>query len=81
MLKYKILLEIITPISGDINIAPIITAVLFIFKPIEAINIAKIKIAIFVPFNKAPLSILSEISSIDALSAFKSNTSNNTFFN
>ena len=32
------------PINGEINIAPIITAVLFTFKPIEAIKIEQIKI-------------------------------------
>ena len=50
------------PISGDINIAPIITAVEFMFKPNEAINVAKMSTHRFVPLNSTPRLIDSIVS-------------------
>jgi hypothetical protein len=42
---------IIGPIKGEINIAPIITAVEFTFKPMEAIKMANIKVQRLAPLN------------------------------
>jgi hypothetical protein len=39
------------PISGDINIAPMMTAVEFTFSPIEAMKIAKMRIQRLVPLK------------------------------
>ena len=41
----------IGPIKGEINIAPITTAVEFAFKPIEAMKIEQIKIQDVCPLN------------------------------
>ena len=49
---------VIGPINGEINIAPIITAVEFIFNPTLATNMAKIRIHAFVPLNSTPLLIV-----------------------
>ena len=56
------------PISGDMSMAPIITAVEFIFNPMDAIKIASTRITRFVPLTTPALNILSSISSYDAVS-------------
>ena len=56
-------IPIIGPISGEINMAPIITAVEFVFNPKDAINVAKINTHKFVPRNTIPLRIASTVSS------------------
>jgi hypothetical protein len=64
-------IPIIGPIKGDINIAPIITAVEFTFSPSEAIKMAKIRIQRLVPLKIIPLLIVSiteEASSFSLLS-------------
>ena len=50
-------IPIIGPINGDINMAPMITAVEFTFKPSDATKMAKIKIHKLVPRKTTPLSI------------------------
>jgi len=47
----------IGPMSGDINMAPIITAVEFMFNPSEATKIAKIITHKLVPRKTTPLSM------------------------
>ncbi len=59
-------IPIIEPIKGEINIAPIITATEFIFKPIEAIIIAHINIIKLEPYILTPSNIFSCISSLVA---------------
>jgi hypothetical protein len=51
------------PISGLISMAPIMTAVLFIFNPMDAMNMARISSAMLVPVTVPPLTIRSWISS------------------
>ena len=51
-------IPLIGPINGEISIAPIITAVEFVFSPIEASMIAKIRIQRFVTLKLTPLSML-----------------------
>ena len=58
----------IGPISGEINIAPIITAVEFVFKPSEATKVAKIRTQRFVPLNSMPFRIDSIVSSSSSFS-------------
>ena len=58
----------IGPIRGEINMAPIITAVEFVLRPKEAINVAKIRTQRFVPLNSIPLLIVSIVSSSSSLS-------------
>ncbi len=41
----------IGPMSGDISMAPMITAVELVLRPSEAMNIARIKISMLVPLN------------------------------
>ena len=50
------------PISGEINIAPIITAGELTFNPNEAMKMAKIRIQIVEPLNSIPLRIDSTMS-------------------
>ena len=54
---------IIGPIKGDINMAPLITAVELIFKPKEATNVAKIRTHRFVPLKSIPFLTDSIVSS------------------
>jgi len=44
-------IPLIGPISGDINMAPIITAVEFTFKPTDATTIAQANSQAFAPLN------------------------------
>ena len=53
----------IGPISGEINMAPITTAVEFAFNPIEATNIEHIKIHAVAPLNDTSFLIASTVSS------------------
>ena len=57
--------------------APIITAVEFMLRPMDAINIARINIHILVPWSLEPDNIEERISSGEPLSHFKLNTSLN----
>ena len=41
------------PISGEISIAPMITAVEFMFRPMEAIRMARIRMHMLVPLMVA----------------------------
>lgn len=52
-------IPIIGPISGEMSIAPIITAVELTFNPREANRMAKIRIHSFVPVNGISLKTLS----------------------
>ncbi len=45
----------IGPISGEMSMAPIITAVEFTFNPNEAMNMANIRIQRLAPLNSTPL--------------------------
>ena len=65
-------MAIIGPISGEISIAPIITAVAFIFKPTEAIIMAHINIMKLAPPILTPSNIFSWISSYVAWSFLNS---------
>ena len=47
-------IPIIGPISGEISMAPIITAVELVFRPSEAMNMAKIRISMFGPRKVIP---------------------------
>jgi len=62
----------IGPINGEINMAPIITAVELTFKPSEAIKMAKIRIHKLAPLNSTPFRIESTVSISLSLSFFKS---------
>ena len=42
-------MAVIPPIRGEMSIAPIITAVEFIFRPMEAISMESMRIHILVP--------------------------------
>lgn len=59
---------IIGPIRGEISIAPMITAVEFIFKPREATKTAKINTQRLVPLNSTPFRIVSIVSFSSSLS-------------
>ncbi len=48
-------MPIIGPMSGDISIAPMMTAVEFTFSPSEAMNVAQMSTHRFVPRNSTPL--------------------------
>ena len=63
---------IIGPINGEINMAPIITAVEFTFNPSDAMNMAKIRIHKLAPLNSTPLRIESTVASSLSLSFLKS---------
>ncbi len=45
------------PMSGEINMAPITTAVEFTFNPTDAMRIAQTRINMLVPRNTTPLSM------------------------
>ena len=62
----------IGPINGEINMAPIITAVELTFNPSDAMKMAKIRIHKLAPLNSTPLRIESTVSSSLSLSFFKS---------
>jgi hypothetical protein len=47
------------PISGDMSMAPMITAVEFMFRPTEATTMAKTRIHRLVPLNMESLTMLS----------------------
>jgi hypothetical protein len=55
---------IIGPMSGEINIAPIITAVELVFNPREAIKIAPTNTQRFTPVRTAPFFIFSVVMAI-----------------
>lgn len=61
----------IGPISGLINMAPIMTAVEFMFNPSDAMKMAQINTHRLVPLNCVPLVIASMISALDCLSLLK----------
>ena len=65
-------IPIIGPINGEINIAPIITAVELTFSPNDAMKVANTNTHRFVPLNSIPLRIFSITSLSDALSSLKS---------
>ena len=62
----------IGPINGEINMAPIMTAVEFTFNPSDAIKMAKIRIHKLAPLNSTPLRMESTVASSLSLSFFKS---------
>ena len=62
----------IGPISGEISMAPIITAVELTFSPSEAIKMANINIHRLAPLNSTPLRMDSTVSSSLSLSLRKS---------
>jgi hypothetical protein len=62
----------IGPISGEMSMAPIITAVEFTFNPNEAMNMANIRIQRLAPLNSTPLRMESTVSSSLSLSLRKS---------
>ena len=62
---------IITPISGDMSIAPITTALLFILRPMEAMRIAKINIYRLEPLTTPPSDILLSISNMSTWSTLR----------
>ena len=62
----------IGPIKGEINMAPMITAVELTFSPSEAIKVAKIKTQRLVPLNSTPLRMASTVSCSSSLLRFKS---------
>lgn len=51
----------IGPISGEMSIAPMITAVELTFKPIEAMSVAKIKVHRLTPLNITPRRTASKV--------------------
>ena len=53
----------IGPISGETNMAPIITAVELTFNPTDAITIAKTKIQTLTPRNSTPLDMEAMVAS------------------
>ena len=63
---------IIGPINGEINMAPIITAVELTFSPSEAMKMAKIRIQRLAPLNSTPLRIESTVASSLSLSFLRS---------
>ncbi len=52
-------MPLIGPMSGEINMAPMMTAVEFMFSPTEATTMAKIRIQRLVPLNTMSLVMLS----------------------
>ena len=62
----------IGPIKGDINMAPMITAVELTFSPKEAMKMANIRIQRLVPLNSTPLRIDSTVTASLSLSLPKS---------
>lgn len=59
----------IGPMSGEISIAPMMTAAELTFSPSEAIIVAKISTQRFIPRNSTPRQIISTVSSCRALSS------------
>ena len=57
------------PISGEISIAPMMTAIELVFSPTDAIKIAQIMTTMFVPVIFPPDKIRSRISSFEAASS------------
>ena len=68
-------MPMIGPMSGEMSIAPMITAVEFTFSPREATSVAKIRIHRLVPRNITPRLMHSTTSCCGALSSAKSNLS------
>ena len=63
---------IIGPISGEISMAPIMTAVELTFSPSEAMNVAKIRIHRLVPLNSTPFRMESTVTCSSSLLRFRS---------
>ena len=61
-------MPMIGPISGDMSMAPIITAVEFTLSPSDAMNIAKTRTHSVAPWNDTPALILRIVSSSFSLS-------------
>ena len=61
-------IPMIGPIKGEINMAPMITAVEFTLSPREAIKMAKINTQRLLPLKLIPLRILSMVSASFSLS-------------
>ena len=57
-------MPMIGPISGEISIAPMMTAVELTFRPTEAMMIEKARIHTFGPRNQIPLRICSAAASV-----------------
>lgn len=68
-------MPMIGPISGEMSIAPMMTAVELTFRPKEATNVANISTQRFVPRKSTPRQILSTTSSCRALSSPRSKRS------
>ena len=60
----------IGPMSGEINMAPMMTAAELVFRPREATKMAKIKIQRLAPRKSIPALIEAMVSSSGALSSF-----------
>ena len=67
------------PIRGEISIAPIITAVEFMFRPMEAIRMARISTHMLVPLTAALSTSRIRISSWEAVSLLRENASPKSF--
>ncbi len=47
-------MDIMTPMRGEISMAPMMTAVLFMLSPMEAMKMARIRMHILVPLRVPP---------------------------
>ena len=56
------------PMSGEMSIAPMMTAVLLVFKPSEAVKIASTRIHSLAPWKPTPSAMPAMVSSSAALS-------------
>ena len=68
-------MPMIGPISGETNMAPIMTAVELTFSPSDAMNVAQINTQRLVPRNSTLLVMLATTSACVALSSPRSNRS------
>ncbi len=55
-------MPMIGPMSGEISMAPIITATLSVLRPSEAMNMAKINVSSWLPLNETPERMLVSMS-------------------
>ncbi len=67
-------IPMIGPISGDISMAPMMTAVEFMFKPKLAISTAQIRIHRLAPLKLVPLTMLS-MASVSSILSWSSDRS------
>ncbi len=57
------------PISGEMSMAPMITAVELVFRPSEAMKMARIRISMLVPLKETPSRIALSASSCGSRSS------------